>query len=285
LALRFFSQRITITLSVLTATAIEPIIPEQRLAVLLGLAQTVLREAAKLELEQIGAGDAGALAVQWESAYFSNWIEGIDVATEPALAAAHLAAQQWTRTHEGQFYAPAFICEIHRRLFVDQPEPGNKGPGQLRISNVRAGEHIAPPGEIVPALLRHFCWRYENVGNLRETQLLAAVASHHRMAWIHPFRDGNGRVARLHTQAVLNRLGVARDGWSLSRGLALRRQEYYAHLANADQVRSSRGATDGRGHLSELRLAQFCEFMLKTIIAEISSRLSAPSAGGDYAPQ
>jgi fido (protein-threonine AMPylation protein) len=31
-------------------------------------------------------------------------------------------------------------------------------------------------------------------------QMLAIAASHQRLAWAHPFRDGNGRVARRHTQ-------------------------------------------------------------------------------------
>ena len=67
------------------------------------------------------------------------------------------------------------------------------------------------------------------------------------MSWVHPFRDGNGRSVRLQTHCAL--FPVSAGLWSVSRGLARRRDEYYAHLDAADAPRA--GDLDGRGNLSD----------------------------------
>jgi Fic family protein len=100
---------------------------------------------------------------------------------------------------------------------------------------------------------------------------VAVGASHHRLAWIHPFRDGNGRVVRLFSDTLIRELCIDAGGlWSLSRGLAFKRKEYYERLANADEERSSSSAEDGRGHLSERALRDFCEFVLTVMLDQIS---------------
>ncbi len=123
----------------------------------------------------------------------------------------------------------------------------------------------------IPDLLGHFRTRYESTEISRLQGIVAIGASHHRLAWIHPFRDGNGRVVRLFSEAVIRRLGIDSGGlWSLSRGLSLQRREYYDRLANADQVRSSTSADDGRGHLSERALWDFCHFTLTVMVDQIA---------------
>jgi Fic family protein len=99
-----------------------------------------------------------------------------------------------------------------------------------------------------------------NAADLKVYNPLIAAA-HHRLAWIHPFGDGNGRVVRLHSHALLIRHGLAGHGlWTLSRGLARQRQRYYAALEAADRGR--RNDLDGRGNLSDAALADFCVFFL-----------------------
>ena len=93
------------------------------------------------------------------------------------------------------------------------------------------------------------------------------AAAHHRFLWIHPFGDGNGRVARLMSHGMLKEWSIGSELWSVSRGLARNVEEYKRRLGDADSPR--RGDYDGRGALSEEGLARFCEFFLDVCIDQV----------------
>jgi Fic family protein len=136
-------------------------------------------------------------------------------------------------------------------------------PGRLRPCEVEVGAHVAPASRSLPALLDRFAAAYDLDTLEPLDRLIAAGAAHHRLAWIHPFLDGNGRVVRLFTHAYFIRAGLEGHGlWTVSRGLARRRDGYLAALAGADCQREN--DLDGRGNLSDRGLARFCEFFLKT---------------------
>jgi Fic family protein len=115
-----------------------------------------------------------------------------------------------------------------------------------------------------------FLKRFEDVyGHLGKTDsILAAAPAHHRLVWIHPFVDGNGRVARLMSHAALLETLDTGSVWSVARGLARNVEDYKKHLAACDAPR--RNDLDGRGNLSEEALAAFAEFFLKTSIDQVS---------------
>ena len=140
-------------------------------------------------------------------------------------------------------------------------------PGEFRKDIVDIGRHRPP----APNLLNAFVSRFESAyapGNLSKVQqLLSSAAAHHRLLWIHPFVDGNGRVARLMSHAILLRLGVGSSLWSISRGLARNVESYKAHLAAADSSR--RGDFDGRGALSYSALKEFCRFFLEACLDQV----------------
>jgi Fic family protein len=121
------------------------------------------------------------------------------------------------------------------------------------------------PGAI-PRFLERFHTAYGALGTA--DAIVAIAAAHHRLLWIHPFLDGNGRVARLTSHAML--LDVLDTGgvWSVSRGLARNAAAYKAHLAACDLPR--RNDLDGRGALSEEELARFTRFFLETCIDQVS---------------
>ena len=98
-------------------------------------------------------------------------------------------------------------------------------------------------------------------------QIIALAAAHHRLVWIHPFYDGNGRVARLMSRAMLRRLGIGSSLWSVARGLARNVNRYKELLMAADEPR--RNDLDGRGSLSEAALVDFCEFFLEACVDQI----------------
>lgn len=170
-------------------------------------------------------------------------------------------------------------CDFYKQLpkdfrFIDDPAAsgGDKLeiiPGSLRDRDVEVGRHVAPTHQA----LRKFLTRFSNFYNPEQfhgdAKLIAAAAAHHRLAWIHPFLDGNGRVTRLFTDAYLMRINVHGYGlWNVSRGLARSRSQYMQFLALADADR--KGDLDGRGNLSNIGLTDFCKFFLNICIDQIS---------------
>jgi Fic family protein len=231
--------------------------------------------------------------------YYSNLIEGHDthpIDIERALkdvysndtkkrdlqleAKAHVTVQRWIDNGglKGRTVAANSICQIHRRfcealpdnlLWVKDPETNEKIkviPGELRHGDVAVGRHIPISAPAVPRFLK----RYEEVyGKLGKTDtILGTAAAHHRLVWIHPFLDGNGRVARLISHATF--LEVLDTGaiWSIARGLARNIDAYKGHLAACDQTRHN--DLDGRGNLSEENLAEFIKFFLTICIDQVT---------------
>jgi Fic family protein len=250
---------------------------------------------------RLAPGTAAAVGdlVRGMNCYYSNLIEGhdtrpvdieralhADFATEPKQrdlqleAAAHIAVQAAIDTGAiDATQAPsALAVEIHRQFYdrlpdslrwVEELGSGRRAeviPGQWRGGNVKVGAHVAPPAEELPSWMARFdeCTP-ERFG--RSERLVAIAAAHHRLLWIHPFADGNGRVARLLSHALLRRAGVGSPLWSVSRGLARNVDAYRAYLARADDP--PQGALDGRGILSDGRLADFCRFFLAACIDQI----------------
>ena len=141
-------------------------------------------------------------------------------------------------------------------------------PGEFRLSDVEVGRHLPPNFNDVENLMKYFAQAYD-IQNHRGLALTYSLpASHHRLLWIHPFVDGNGRVARLMSHALLKRLGLGTPLWSVSRGLARSVEEYKRALAEADQPRQ--GDLDGRGNLSLSAMIKFCKYFLSTCIDQIS---------------
>jgi Fic family protein len=247
------------------------------------------------------AGVLAALAnlVRSMNCYYSNLIEGHDthpIDIERALrndysadpkkrdlqveAKAHIAVQRWI--DEGNLRGRAVTAdglrEIHRRfceslpddmLWVEEPDTHEcirVVPGALRQRDVCVGRHIPVSPGALPRFLAHFETVYRRIG--RTDTILAAAAAHHRLLWIHPFVDGNGRVTRLMSHAMLLEALDTGAVWSVARGLARDEAAYKGHLAECDLQR--RNDLDGRGNLSEEALASFTRFFLETCIDQVT---------------
>ena len=140
-------------------------------------------------------------------------------------------------------------------------------PGKFRDGDVQVGKHIAPRYKSLENLLTRYEEAYTPKNLSKIKQVIAVAASHHRLLWIHPFYDGNGRVARLLSHSYLKHIGIGCSLWSVSRGLARRVQEYKSALVEADSPRQ--GDLDGRGNLSEAGLSKFCKFFLECCIDQV----------------
>jgi Fic family protein len=232
--------------------------------------------------------------------YYSNLIEGHDthpVDIERALkndysqdarkrdlqleAKAHITVQKWIDgggLKGSRAIKAESIQEIHRRfcellpedlLWVEDPATKEKlrvVPGEWRKRDVQVGTHVAISPGALPRFLERFQQVYANVG--KTESIISTAAAHHRLLWIHPFVDGNGRVTRLMSHAMMLELLDTGAVWSVARGLARRVDDYKRLLANCDLTR--RNDLDGRGTLSEEALAEFTQFFLKVCIDQVA---------------
>jgi len=268
----------------------EPLLPsEAAQQPLLAQAHDLSRAALKLAGGPAPSGLRGLL--RGMNSYYSNRIEGQhtrpfeieqalrrdfsanrELAARQRLAVAHIEAEQ---VIEARYTGPdgaralyniAAVADLHRALFLRLPaadlltgEGAAIVPGVFRQQDVQVGAHVAPAFASVPALLQRWADVYGGVRR-GELALVALAAAHQRLGWVHPFVDGNGRVMRLHSHAVLTALGYTAGLWSPLRGFARAPDRYYGLLAAADTPR--RGDLDGRGNLSEQALVDWIAFVL-----------------------
>lgn len=239
------------------------------------------------------------------NSYYSNLIEGHDthpIDIEKALnkdfskdkknrslqleAIAHIKVSKTIfdePVNEGfNPYAINFLQGLHRAFYNELPDDFRKVedkegniidviPGETRKCQVEVGRHIAPDWEHLDSFLKRFESFYNpsaptNTSKIR--RIVAMAAAHHRLAWIHPFVDGNGRVVRLLSDACFLHEGLNGAGlWSMARGLARNEKGYKSGLANADLERFNNH--DGRGNLSNKMLTEFCVFYLTIAIDQV----------------
>jgi Fic family protein len=293
-----------------TPARIEPCFFEDQIPrILADLVAEIQQEAAGLGRD-LPPGSAAELAefVRVMNCYYSNLIEGHNTRPrdiERALAGAELEAEKRplameARAHvlvhraidrsfaEGALPSPTsieFLTWLHRAFYEEMPEefrfvrlPNGDTlpiiPGQFRTrpeEDVEVGRHLPPSSECVPDFMAHFEKRFGAAGNWPSHRVIAIASAHHRLNYIHPFVDGNGRVSRLMSHAMALRAGIGGSGlWSISRGLArgLRDpREYKRMMDHADSPR--RGDLDGRGNLSQAALRDFCEWFLAVMLDQI----------------
>ena len=104
-----------------------------------------------------------------------------------------------------------------------------KNPGQYRTENVRiTGVKIKPPSYLkIVKLMDEYT---QNIEKLKLQTIKKAAFIHHEFVKIHPFIDGNGRVARLLTNCYL-----IKNGYPPIVIQKEDRKKYYKTLNKADQ--------------------------------------------------
>ena len=247
--------------------------------------------------------------VRMMNCYYSNLIEGHDTRPrdiERAMtgdmdkneerrnlqreAVAHIRVQaEIDRVADaGALPEPAseqFIRELHREFYAGAPQDmlrirgaGQEflmTPGEWRSQPAHdnaVGRHVPPSSGSVATFMAAFADRYRLEPLGIASRVIAIPAAHHRLNYIHPFPDGNGRVSRLMSHAMCLKAGIGAHGlWSISRGLARgleSRLDYKRMMDHADMPRQ--GERDGRGNLSERALEEFTLWFLKVCLDQIT---------------
>lgn len=209
-----------------------------------------------------------------ERALQNDFSQKPDEARLQRIAIAHIEAEIELERMLGDSSAltSEFLINAHRALY-ERLLPGDRFsddgevivPGEIRTRDVQVGRHIPPTAASLPAFLSRLDQVY-GAARSWDRSLIAAACAHHRVAWVHPFLDGNGRATRLQSHCALWKLSEGL--WSPSRGFARSTEAYYAALHNADSPR--RGDLDGRGNLSAAGLLEWVKYFLQVCDDQVS---------------
>lgn len=153
------------------------------------------------------------------------------------------------------------IREVHIITVKELEREGDATPGAYRQTGVRIAqsEHLPPDPVQVPHYMQQLV-AFINEEHPHKYDLIKVALAHHRFGWIHPFRNGNGRVVRLLTYALLIKydFNVTTGGRILNPTAVFcnDRDRYYAMLAQADT-----GTKEG--------LESWCVYVLEGILGEL----------------
>lgn len=207
----------------------------------LGEAMSKCQHLAGVPLKPARADEMGAVylarGVQATTAIEGNTLSENEVKEIVAKGTAHVGKSRQYQEREvqnvlGAIYEMDEALRAGQRLPIDRerleklnfqildgiPDDPEVVPGKLRTHNVSAGRYLAPRWQDVPDLVERFVrWLAELRGAVtpespvRErfvNAMLAAMLAHLYIAWIHPFGNGNGRLARLIEVQILSESGV-----------------------------------------------------------------------------
>lgn len=190
-------------------------------------------------------------------------IEGTPTADEQLLEIANIeTATDYIEgsLQPGQPITHTMICEAHRLIVDGLTEEGDATPGAYRNCDVQiARSDHTPPNHITVRGYLDELLKFIHIDAGEQYPLLQTALAHHRFAWIHPFRNGNGRVVRLLTYAML-----IQQGFNVAEGRIINpssvffsdRELYYQKLAEADK-----GTDDG--------LLAWCRYVLSGLKGEM----------------
>ncbi len=304
-----------------TPGRIEPCLFEEHIpAELADLSVEIQREASGLG-QGLHPDSAAELAdlVRMMNCYYSNLIEGhntrprdiekalagteLEEDTRPLAleARAHIIVQRAIdeMQRNGTMPVPTsveFLAWVHQAFYDEMPKElrviehpdGSQEPivpGRMRQdgdSEVAVGRHHPPSSMRLSAFMDHFDKRFQIAARSASSRIIAIASAHHRLNFIHPFPDGNGRVSRLMSHAMALNAGIGGQGlWSISRGLARGlkdRGEYKQMMDHADSPRH--GDRDGRGNLSEAALKTFSAWFLNVALDQITFSAKLFDLGG-----
>ena len=126
--------------------------------------------------------------------------------------------------------------------------------------------HVCPPPEQVDELMKQlFKWMENNNGIVHP--LILSSVFHYEFVFIHPFKDGNGRTARLWQNVILSNWEEIFEYVPIESQIKKYQEEYYSSIANCDHNGNS---------------TEFIEFMLKMIDETLEDLMDSTSVQANH---
>ena len=158
------------------------------------------------------------------------------------------AIELYAKLHEFDAYDVDSLCRAHgilmNTLIENAGQFRRSAVGIIKGNNIT---HVAPPGDIVYALMKDL---FDYLKTDKDLLLIKSCVFHYEFEFIHPFIDGNGRMGRLWQTVILKEYSPAFEFLPIESLIKERQQDYYDVL----------GKSDNQGNSTE-----FIEFMLNII--------------------
>lgn len=196
--------------------------------------------------------------------YVENSLEGGASAGDPLREIANIEqAMEFIESaiEPGASISEHFIRELHTLAVRNLVREGDATPGTYRTTAVRIAQssHL-PPDAVQVSGYMHELVSFINQPDPPKYDLIKVALAHHRFGWIHPFGNGNGRVVRLLTYALMIKYGFnVKAGGRVLNPTAVfcsDREQYYTMLSTADS-----GINAG--------LEQWCAYVLQGVLTEL----------------
>ena len=144
--------------------------------------------------------------------------------------------------------------------------------GGLRGHRVEVGRYLAPPPEDCARLISDYCdWLNQEMPALAGYELAAqtvkALVAHVYFAWIHPYGDGNGRMARLIEFIILLKAGAPDAAAHLLSNFYNRTRDMYYK-----QLQDSHGEYRDGSYPPDGALQGFIEYALQGLKDELDDQ-------------
>lgn len=147
-------------------------------------------------------------------------------------------------------YSVEDLKKIHGMLtFLVEKDAGKFRNHGEAVYNGNVMIFMAPPENMVPKLMDQL-FNWMNKSKEKVHPLILSSVFHYEFVFIHPFTDGNGRMARLWQTAILSKWEEAFEYIPIENLIKKHQQEYYKVINNCDKAGNSN---------------EFIEFMLKMI--------------------
>lgn len=211
----------------------------------------------------------GSARIEGNHTTLADYVES-RLGEQPAALSDHLRemanieeAMDYIEAHfePGQQLTEYFVRELHAIAVKELTREGDATPGAYRQGAVRISQsaHLPPDAILVQQYMDELV-TFINQNNAAKYDLIKVALAHHRFAWIHPFGNGNGRVVRLLTYALLIKYGFnVKAGGRVLNPTAVfcnDRDRYYAMLSEADT-----GTEEGK--------EAWCIYVLKGMLDEL----------------
>lgn len=158
------------------------------------------------------------------------------------------AIELYSRLAEFNAYELDSLCRAHgilmNTLIDNAGQFRRSAVGIIKGDNIT---HVAPPGDIVYALMKDL---FDYLKNDKDILLIKSCVFHYEFEFIHPFIDGNGRMGRLWQTVILKDYSPVFEYLPIELLIKERQQDYYDVLGKSDNQGNSTG---------------FIEFMLEII--------------------